>query len=71
MTLRQLVEDLYLPYVNEQKRVSTYKGYLHMWKRHLKSRGEIALTDSKTADAEDMLRAIARSEDLNRVSWLI
>jgi len=68
MTLRQLVEELYLPYVQEQKRVSTYKGYLHMWRRHLKPRSEVALRDFRTADAENMLRAIARSENLNRVS---
>jgi site-specific recombinase XerD len=68
MTLRQLVEDLYPPYVEEQKRVSTYKGYLYMWRRHLKPRSELALRDFRTVDAENMLRAIARSENLNRVS---
>ena len=39
-----------------------------MWRRHLKPRSEVALRDFRTADAENMLRAIARSENLNRVS---
>ena len=68
MTLQQYVEDYYLPYVKEQKRLSTYKGYWHMWSRHLKKRSSIALRDFRTVDGENTLREIARTEDLNRTS---
>ena len=68
MTLLQYVEDYYLPYVEEQKRLSTYKGYVHMWSRHLKGRGSIALRDFRTVDGENLLRSIARTENLNRTS---
>ena len=68
MTLRRYVEEYYLPYVAEQKRLSTYKGYTHMWARHLKLRSMIPLRDFRTAEGESMLRAIARTENLNRTS---
>ena len=68
MALRQFVEEVYLPHVAEQKRVSTYKGYTHRWSRHLKSRSMIALRDFRTVDGENLLRAIARTENLNRTS---
>src|SRR5271166_2079143 len=68
MALRQFVEEVYLPHVAEEKRVSTYKGYTHMWSRHLKSRSMIALGDFRTVDGENLLRAIARTENLNRTS---
>ena len=68
MALRQFVEEVYLPHVAEQKRVSTYEGYTHMWSRHLKSRSMIALRDFRTVDGENLLRAIARTENLNRTS---
>jgi len=68
MTLRQYVEEFYLPHVEEQKRLSTYKGYMHMWSRHLKTRSSLALRDFRTVDGENMLRAIARTENLNRTS---
>src|ERR1022692_1542599 len=53
---------------NWPKRVFTYKGYTHMWSRHLKSRSMIALRDFRTVDGENLLRAIARTENLNRTS---
>ena len=68
MTLRRYVEEYYLPYVAEQKRLSTYKGYTHMCARHLKLRSMIPLRDFRTAEGESMLRAIARTENLNRTS---
>ncbi len=68
MTLQQYVEEYYLPYVKEEKRLSTYKGYWHMWSRHLKDRSAIALRDFRTFDGESMLREIARQENLNRTS---
>lgn len=68
MTLQQYVEDYYLPYVQEQKRLSTYKGYWYMWSRHLKKRGSIVLRDFRTVDGESMLRDIAKTEDINRTT---
>ena len=68
MTLRQYVEEFYLPHVEEQKRLSTYKGYVHMWSRHLKTRSSLALRDFRTVDGENLLRAISRTENLNRTS---
>src|SRR5579862_6247060 len=68
MTLLQYVEEFYLPHVEEQKRLSTYKGYVHMWSRHLKTRSSISLRDFRTVNGENLLRAIARTENLNRTS---
>jgi integrase len=68
MTLCRYVEEYYLPYVAEQKRLSTYKGYTHMWARHLKRRSMIPLRDFRTVEGENMLRAIAQTENLNRTS---
>jgi len=41
---------------------------MHMWSKHLKTRSSIALRDFRTVDGENMLRAIARTENLNRTS---
>ena len=68
ITVDLFVEKFYLPYVAEQKRVSTYKGYLHLWSRHLKSRTSIALRDFRTIEGENLMRDIARTENLNRTS---
>ena len=68
MTLCQYVEDVYLPYVSEQKRLSTYKGYNHLWKRHLRSRSLVPLRDFRTVECENILREIARTEHLSRAS---
>ena len=35
MSLNQFVEELYLPYVEEQKRRSTYCGYKNLWLRYV------------------------------------
>jgi len=68
MTLLQFIEEFNLPHVEEQKRLSTYKGYKHMWSRHLKARSSVVLRDFRTVDGENMLRSIARTENLNRTS---
>ena len=41
---------------------------MHMWSRHLKARSSIALRDFRTVEGENMLLAIARTENLNRTS---
>ena len=38
MTLERFVETIYLPYVAEQKRPSTFRGYRDIWEYHLKAR---------------------------------
>ena len=40
MSLTRFVEDRYLPFVEEHKRISTFHGYRNMWKRYLKPCGE-------------------------------
>jgi len=59
MTLTQFVENIYLPFVQAHKRISTFHGYRNMWKAYLKPHGEIALRDFRTADGEQVLDAIA------------
>src|SRR5438132_1728464 len=41
MTLTQFVENIYLPFVQAHKRISTFHGYRNMWKAYLKPHGEI------------------------------
>jgi integrase len=64
MTLSQLVEGFYLPFVQTHKRVSTFHGYRNMWRCYLMSHGEIALRDFRTADGEQILDSIACASDL-------
>jgi integrase len=66
MSLNQFIKDLYLPYVEEQKRRSTYCGYKNLWLRYIESDGEVALRDFRTLDGQQMLRSIAAREDLSR-----
>jgi integrase len=67
MTLTQFVETIYLPYVEEQLKPSTYAGYRDIWRAHLKSRcGEIRLREFRTYEGEQVLRDIARSSVLGR-----
>ena len=66
MSLNQFVEELYLPYVEEQKRRSTYCGYKNLWLRYIKQDGQLALRDFRTLDGQQMLRSIAAREDLSR-----
>ena len=66
MSLNQFVEELYLPYVEEQKRRSTYCGYKNLWLRYIKQDGQLALRDLRTLDGQQMLRNIAAREDFSR-----
>jgi hypothetical protein len=66
MSLNQFVEELYLPYVEEQKRRSTYCGYKNLWIRYIQQDGQLALRDFRTLDGQQMLRSIATREDLSR-----
>jgi integrase len=64
MTLAQFVETSYLPFVEAQKRVSTFHGYRNIWKRYLKPHGSATLRDFRTVDGETTLQAVARRYEL-------
>lgn len=66
MTLKEFVEKIYLPYIDE-KRASTRKGYEEIWNNHICDRvGAIQLRDFRTVDASRMLKAIADENDLSK-----
>jgi integrase len=64
MTLLRFVEDRYLPFIEEHKRISTFHGYRNMWKRYLKPHGQIMLCDFSTVDGERILGSIAKEHNL-------
>jgi len=68
MSLNRFIEGSYLPYVEEQRRRSTYCGYKNIWLRYVKPDGELPLREIRTLDGEQMLKSIARREDLNRLT---
>jgi hypothetical protein len=61
-------EDCYLPYVEEQKRRSTYCGYKNIWLRYVQSNGDVALREVRTFEAEQLLKDIARRENRSRTT---
>jgi integrase len=68
MSLNRFIEGSYLPYVEEQKRRSTYCGYKNIWLRYVRPDGELPLREIRTLDGEQMLKSVARREDLNRLT---
>jgi len=40
MSLNQFIEDCYLPYVEQERRRSTYCGYRNIWLRYVQPEGE-------------------------------
>lgn len=64
MTCARFTESRYLPFVKEQRRISTYHGFRNMWKRYLKSRGEIMLRESRTIDGKRILESVAKDNEL-------
>ena len=64
MTLTCFAENRYLPFVQTNKRISTFHGYRNMWRRYLKPRGEIMLRDFRTVDGERILQTIASEHKL-------
>ena len=68
MSLNQFIEVSYLPYVADQKRRSTYSGYKNIWLRYVQPSGAVALRDVRTLEGEQMMKAIARREDLCRTT---
>ena len=64
MTLIRFTEERYLPFVEEHKRISTFRGYRNMWKRYLKPRCDITLREFRTVDGERILGSIANEHKL-------
>jgi integrase len=54
--------------VEEQKRRSTYCGYQNIWLRYLQPNGDVALRDVRTFEAEQLMKDIARRENLSRTT---
>jgi integrase len=68
MDLKEFVEKVYLPYI-EELRASTKKGYREIWNNHISDRvGHIRLREFRTVDASKMLRAIAEEQDLSKTT---
>lgn len=68
MNLKEFVEDIYLPYIDEL-RASTRKGYREIWNNHISDRvGQIRLREFRTVDASRMLKAIAEEHDLSKTT---
>jgi integrase len=67
--LSEFVEKVYLPWVKDHKRPSTYKGYEDMWKGHLNARcGDWWLRDARTADIQRLLDQIAKEDGLSKTT---
>ena len=67
--LGELVETIYLPWVKDHKRPSTYKGYQDMWKSHLNARcGGWWLPDARTVDIQRLLDQIAKEDGLSKTT---
>jgi integrase len=68
MNLKEFVENIYLPYIDEL-RASTRKGYREIWTNHISGRvGKIRLREFRTVDASKMLKAIAEEHDLSKTT---
>src|SRR5580704_4850325 len=56
----------YLPYVQQQKRPSTHRGYVQMWNRYLRHRCEsMWLREVKTYHVQAWLNEIAREPQMH------
>jgi integrase len=63
------VDRIYLPFVKQQKRPSTYRGYSQMWSDYLKARCQAEwLREVKTHRVQSWLEAIARERELSKTT---
>ena len=68
-TMADFCDRIYLPFVKEHKRASTYRGYSQMWNQYLKLRcGSTWLREVKTCDVQAWLEAIAREDGLSKTT---
>jgi len=59
MLVSDFIRDIYLPYVKQELRPSTYKGYKEIFEKHLKLRlGETRLRDVRTVTVQRLLNSI-------------
>jgi integrase len=69
LTLKEFVENIYLPFIEDETRASTKKGYREIWNNHICDRvGEIRVREFRTVHASKMLRAIADENDLSKTT---
>ena len=68
MSVNQFIEGIYLPYVEEQRRPSTYHGYRNLWRRYLQPEDLMTLRDFRTFDGEQLLQRIARRGSFSRAT---
>ncbi len=69
LTLKGFVENIYLPFIENETRASPKKGYREIWNNHMCDRvGEIRVRDFRTVHASRMLRAIADENDLSKTT---
>jgi integrase len=67
--LGEFVDMVYLPWVKDHKRPSTYKGYKDMWTRHLKPRcGDWWLRDARTMNIQRLLDQVAKEDGLSKTT---
>ena len=67
LALERFVEQTYLPYIQSQRRPSTYKSYKELWENHVERRcGATRLREFRTCDGERLLADIARQHNLSR-----
>jgi len=64
-TLGQFVEEIYLPAVESQKRISTFRGYRNIWLLYLKPHAAIVLRDFDTATGERILAELQQARYLS------
>ncbi len=69
LTLIEFVDAVYLPWVQTERRASTYKGYREAWENHMPDRiGQIRVREFRTVHVSRMLRSIAAECDLTRTT---
>ena len=62
VSLRDFVERIYLPRMEQQKRPSTVRGYRDIWKLHLKARSTgLWMREIRTCDIQQILDDIAQT----------
>jgi len=69
VTLDQLIEHIFLPYVDQEKRPSTAKGYRQLWRRYIRPLAlNVRVRDFRTFDGNRLLRAIVAQHDLSKAT---
>jgi integrase len=65
-TLGDFVTRIYLPFIEEQKRVSTYRGYRGIWRNYLTSPcSGWWQRDVRTCDVQTLLQGVAQKHNLS------